>query len=128
MTLLDTDIFVDILRDYGPAVAWLELLHEEEILIPGFAVMELIQGCRDKASQKRVESILSRFEVAWPSEESCQSALKLFADVHLSVGIGILDVLIGQMAVDLRVVLATFNQKHYSQVPGLLTIQPYDKN
>jgi len=49
MILLDTDIMIDLLRNYPPAVVWLRSLGDEEIALPGFVVMELIQGCRNKA-------------------------------------------------------------------------------
>ncbi len=32
MILLDTDVMIDCLRRYPPAVAWLESLREEEIV------------------------------------------------------------------------------------------------
>jgi hypothetical protein len=49
MILLDTDVMIDLLRQYQPAVEWLASLGEEEIVLPGFLVMELIQGCRKRA-------------------------------------------------------------------------------
>lgn len=55
MILVDTDVMIDLLHEYPPAVAWLDSLGEEEIILPGFVVMELIQGCRNKAEQQRVE-------------------------------------------------------------------------
>lgn len=48
MILPDTDIMVDILRDYPPAVQWMQSLGDEAIALPGFVVMELIQGCQTK--------------------------------------------------------------------------------
>lgn len=44
MVILDTDVMVDLLRGYEPAVEWLEGIGEEKIALPGFVVMELIQG------------------------------------------------------------------------------------
>jgi predicted nucleic acid-binding protein len=51
----------------------------------------------------------------------------VFASVHLSHGLGLLDALIGQTAVALQLSLYTFNDKHYTAVPGLQTVQPYTK-
>lgn len=127
MILLDTDVMIDLLRQYPPAVAWLDSLGEEEIVLPGFVVMELIQGCRNKAEQEEVERELGAYSVAWPSPETCDEALSLFARYHLSHGLGILDALISQMAVALNLPLGTFNQKHYAAVPNLKTAQPYEK-
>lgn len=127
MILLDTDVMIDLLRQYPPAVAWLDSLGEEEIVLPGFVVMELIQGCRNKAEQEEVERELGAYSVAWPLPETCDEALSLFARYHLSHGLGILDALISQMAVALNLPLCTFNQKHYAAVPNLKTVQPYEK-
>ena len=128
MILLDTDVMIDLLRQYPPAVAWLDSLGEEEIILPGFVVMELIQGCRNKAEQQKVEKELGTYGVVWPSPETCNEALSVFTRYHLSHGLGILDALIGQIAVALDLPLYTFNQKHYAPIPNLKTVQPYEKS
>lgn len=128
MILLDTDVMIDFLRQYPPTVAWLDSVGEEEIVLSGFVVMELVQGCRNRIEQKKVEKELSSYSVRWSSAETCDKALSLFASRHLSHGLGILDVLIGQMAVDLNLPLYTFNQKHYAAIPKLKTVQPYKKS
>jgi len=127
MILLDTDVMVDLLRQYPPAVAWLDSLGEEEIILPGFVVMELIQGCRNKADQERVERELAACGVASPSAETCDEALSVFTSYHLSHGLGILDAVIGQIVVALDLPLYTFGQKHYAAIPNLKTVQPYEK-
>ena len=128
MILLDTDVMIDLLRQYPPAVAWLDSLGEEEIILPGFVVMELIQGCRNKAEQEKVERELGTYGVVWPSPETCNEALSVFTHYHLSHGLRILDALIGQIAVALDLPLYTFNQKHYAPIPNLKTVQPYEKS
>lgn len=128
MVLLDTDVMIDLLRGYPPAVAWLNSLGEEEIVLPGYVVMELIQGCTNKGEQQRVEKKLRSYDIAWPSPEICDQALSVFSRHHLSHNLGILDALIGQMAVVLDVPLYTFNQKHYAAIPGLKSEQPYGKS
>lgn len=127
MVLLDTDIIVDLLRQYQPAVAWLKSLDDEEISLPGFVVMELIQGCSDRKEQDLLEKELCIYGVIWPSPETCDSALSVFLRFFLSHNLGVLDALVGQTAVALNLPLHTFNQKHYAVVPGLQTIQPYEK-
>ena len=128
MIFLDTDVMIDLLRQYPPAVAWLNSLGSEEIVLPGFVAMELIQGCRDKAEQEELERELRSYGVAWPSPAACNEALSVFSNYHLSHGLGILDVLIGQMAVAMNVALCTFNQKHYSVIPNVRILQPYEKS
>jgi predicted nucleic acid-binding protein len=41
LILLDSDVMIDILRQYQPTTAWLASLDGEEILLSGFVVMEL---------------------------------------------------------------------------------------
>ena len=43
MLLLDTDVMIDLVRQYPPALAWLTAKGDEEIVLPGFVVLELIQ-------------------------------------------------------------------------------------
>ncbi|MEW6104130.1 MAG: type II toxin-antitoxin system VapC family toxin [bacterium] len=128
MILVDTDVMIDLLREYPPAVAWLDSLGEEEIILPGFVVMELIQGCRNKTEQEKVEKELRTYSVVWPSSKICDEALFALVRYHLSHRLGILDALIGQMAVALNLPLYTFNQRHYAAIPKLKTVQPYKKN
>ena len=128
MILLDTDILVDLLRKYAPAIEWFSSFpDDEEIVVPGYVVMELIQGCRDKLEQERVQRELASCGVVWLSSTDCDQALAVFAVYHLSHNAGLLDVLIGQTAVALGVPLHTFNQRHYSFIPNIQTIQPYTK-
>ena len=127
MILLDTDILIDLLRQYPPAVHWLDSLDDEEIGLPGFVVMELLQGCVSKSQQSAVEKALGNFEVVWPQPETCNNALHVFARYHLSHGVGLLDALIGQTAVAMNLPLFTHNQKHYAAFSNLATVQPYQK-
>jgi predicted nucleic acid-binding protein len=49
MILLDSDVLIDLLRKYPPAVGWFDALHEdEELVVSGYVVMEVIQGERER--------------------------------------------------------------------------------
>jgi predicted nucleic acid-binding protein len=125
MILLDTDVAVDILRNYPPALAWLQGLGAAPLGFPGLVVMELIQGCRNKAEQQQVEQFCQPDMVYWSTAVACQRALQDFASFCLSHTLGLLDALIAHTAVELNEPLATFNVKHYGTIAGLKTIQPY---
>jgi predicted nucleic acid-binding protein len=129
MILLDSDVLIDLLRNYPSAVEWFDTLHEdEELMVSGYVVMELIQGCRSKSEQERVQRELATYGIVWLSPTDCNKALEVFSTYRLSHNAGLLDVLIGQTAVSLDVPLYTFNQRHYSFIPGMQTIQPYVKS
>ena len=125
MILLDTDVMVDVMRRYPPATAWLASLGSETVGIPGLVAMELVQGCRDREEQQRVETILRPYALYWPTQTDCVRAFDDFTTYHLSHSIGILDVLIAETAVGLDVELGTFNEKHYGVVSGLRILCPY---
>ena len=97
-------------------------------MVSGYVVMELIQGCRNKVEQERVQRELAPYGVVWLSPTDCDRALDVFTMYRLSHNAGLLDVLIGQTAVALGVPLHTFNQRHYNFIPGIQTVQPYTKN
>jgi predicted nucleic acid-binding protein len=129
MILLDSDVMIDLLRQYPPAVAWFDALDEdEEIALPGFVVMELIQGCRNKAEQEQLQRAVAPYGVVWPTPWDCDRALELFLQYHLSHRAGLLDVLIAQTALALEAPLHTFNQKHYQFLSELQVVQPYARS
>jgi len=125
MILLDTDVAVDVLRGHPPAVAWLQGLGTATLGLPGLVVMELLQGCQNKAEQLRVEQFCQTTPLYWPTAADCQRALQDYAAYHLSHNLGLLDALIGHTALGLNEPLATFNVKHYGVLTGLQTLQPY---
>lgn len=128
MILLYSDVMIDLLRQYPPAMKWFDTLDEEEsLLLPGYVIMELIQGCRNKIEQEKLQHELATYGTVWLTFADCDRTLDVFTEYHLSHNAGLLDVLIGQTAVALGVALYTFNQKHYRFIPGLQTIQPYEK-
>jgi hypothetical protein len=128
MILVDTDVMVDVMRRHAPALAWLGSLNTGTIGIPGLVAMELLQGCRNREEQRRVENVLRPHILYWPGWTDCTRAFDDFAAYHLSHALGILDALITETAVGLGVELATFNTKHYSVVSALQTIQPYQRD
>ena len=128
--LLDTDVMIDIFREYTPAVDWLDSLitRNAKVSLPGFAVMELIQGCENKEQIKEVREDVEGFRILWPAESTCSKALEAYARYSLSHGLDILDALIGQMAEDLVMPLHTFNTRHFKGVFKIETIQPYKRD
>jgi predicted nucleic acid-binding protein len=49
MIFLDSDIMIDLFREYSPAVNWFDSINDKETMaLSGFVVMELIQGCDNK--------------------------------------------------------------------------------
>lgn len=128
MILLDSDVLIDLLRNYRHAIEWFAALQDdEELYVSGYVVMEMIQGCRNRAEQEKVQRVLAAYGIVWLSPEDCDKAVDMFVAYHLSHNAGVLDVLIGQTAIALGLPLHTFNQRHYAFIPGMQTVQPYKK-
>ena len=127
MILLDTDVMIDVMRRFAPATAWLDSLGAGAVGLPGIVAMELLQGCRDRQEQQRVEAILRPYVLYWPTRADCTRALDDFVAYHLSHGSCILDTLIAATAVGLGLELATFNDRHYGVMNELVTVQPYGR-
>src|SRR5205085_1754825 len=123
MRLLDTDIMVDVLRGYPPAIAWLSSLTGDAPALPGLVVLELMEGCRNKMEMVRLLRRIEPFHVFWPTDSDCTRALHEFARSRLSHQISIMDVLIAQCAIGLNATLCTFNIKHFKAVAHLRTEQ-----
>ena len=124
MQLLDTDVLIDLLRGFPPARAWLGALPDAPGM-PGLAVLELLQGCRNLQEARRVEQLATIFQIFWPTHSDCNRALTSFARLHLAAGIGLLDVLIGECAAGLGADLCTFNARHFQAMANVMTSQPY---
>ncbi len=126
MILLDTDIAIDILRKHPPALAWIGAV-QDRVCLPGIVALELFQGCHDKRQVRALRKQIAPFAVLWPAEHACDAALGMFTSAHLTHSLGLLDCLIAPTALTYAVPLHTFNQKHFGVVPGLRTIQPYNR-
>jgi predicted nucleic acid-binding protein len=55
--LLDTDVMIDVLGGFAPALTWLGTLGYAPIGLPGLVAMELLQGCRNLMDQNRLETV-----------------------------------------------------------------------
>ncbi len=72
MIFLDSDVVIDLLREYPPATGWFDSLDDDETMaLSGFVVMELIQGCHNKVQQERLQRDLSFYEIVWLSPDDC---------------------------------------------------------
>lgn len=97
------------------------------MLLPGYVVMELVQGSQNKREQNALLRFLRTFHVVWPSAAACDAALQDFARYRLSHSLGMIDSLIAHTAIEQQLPLHTFNQKHYDCIQALTTIQPYTR-
>lgn len=129
MILIDSDVAIDLLRGFLPALDWFDQLGAEEIVVlSGYSVVELVKGSRDLNSLQRIRRWIAGFQVLWLSQDGCAQALELFSTYKLSHNLGSYDAMIGQTAVEHGITLYTFNTKHFSLIPSIQIAQPYVRN
>jgi len=68
MLLVDTDVLIDVLRGHQPAIAWFSGLSVIPS-VPGFVVMELIQGLSDERQWQQMFVGASWWEIT-PHDEN----------------------------------------------------------
>lgn len=124
--VVDSNIFVDIIRNYKPAVEISNslLAHQTVSLITEF---ELIAGTRTKAQMSMVLKLLKTMEInIIPiNEDISEIAIKLFKDYNHSHKIDVEDAFIAATALFHNAELATINRKHFSFIPNLKIVVPY---
>jgi predicted nucleic acid-binding protein len=89
--------------------------------------MELLQDAPDRRRVDEVMALVQQVVVVHATEDDQVRALRDYRALHLSTGLGLIDAIIGAIVVGLGATLCTFNVRHYHNVPGLTTEQPYPR-
>jgi predicted nucleic acid-binding protein len=127
MTLLDSDLLIDVQRGHPPAVAWMKTIRVSEFIVPGAAVLELLGGARNRVELDKASSFVSRLPIAWLSQADNELAAELVRRHRLSTGLGLADFLIAAQTLNARATLLTFNLKHFRSIPDLDAQIPYSR-
>lgn len=100
LTIVDTDILIDVAHDMTGAKECLANIEEHSI--PAVSVitqMELLVGCHNKVEQRRLERFLGRFQVLKLTEQISDAAMNLLRQYRLRHGLAIPDALIAATAI-----------------------------
>lgn len=120
MTLIDTDILIDVARGVREAITRLEQLDaQSELAISAITQMELIVGCQNRAELKALQAFLQRFEILSLSEFISLQGVKLLKTYRLSHGLKIADALIASTAISANIPLISKNQRDYRFIKEL---------
>jgi predicted nucleic acid-binding protein len=123
--LVDSDILIDVSRNVGEAIDYLQQKSEGfTLVISSITQMELLVGCRNKAEQQQLERFLRPFPILPLNEAITDEAVDLLRQYRLSHGLLIPDALIAATARVNDTPLATRNQRDYRFIAGLQLL-PY---
>ena len=116
--LVDTDVLIDFLRGYGPAVSFVGD-HSDRIVLPAIVVAELYAGVKGDAEQTVLENLLSLLRVVPISDEIARLGGLYRRDYGRSHGTGLSDALVAATAFLEGAELKTLNVKHYPMFEGI---------
>jgi predicted nucleic acid-binding protein len=111
------------LRDYQPAVDWLEAL-TVDLNLSAINVAEIYSGMRD-SEHRKIETLLECLTIIPLDTVLAETGGLLRRDFGKSHGTGLADAIIAATVRQLGCSLATLNQKHYPMLD--LVIVPYWK-
>jgi predicted nucleic acid-binding protein len=126
-TLIDTNICIDILRGYQPAVQYLLKLNNMETWISSITVMELYAAPRITPEQKeRMAGLIAGFNGIIDIDQSiARTAGEFIAKYRKDYSLNPMDALIAAAALFLDAVLITRNAKHFDYIEGMIVQSPY---
>ena len=116
--LVDTDVLIDFLRGYGPAVSFVDN-HSDRIVLSAIVVAELYAGAKGDAEQTVLDNLLSVVRVVPISGEHARLGGLYRRDYGPSHGTGLSDALVAATAFLENAALKTLNVKHYPMFEGI---------
>lgn len=100
LTIIDTDILIDVSRGVLEAINCLQnLKNSSSLAISMVTQMELIVGCANKTELQTLESFLKYFEIIKIDQAVSDIAVNLLRSYRLSHGLLIADSLIAATAI-----------------------------
>jgi predicted nucleic acid-binding protein len=120
LTIVDSDILIDVARGEPDAINCLSRLEKTSALvISAVSQMELIVGCRNKKELQDLEKFLNRFQILKLTGQISDRAVDLLVQYFLSHGLLIADGLIAATALVHNEAFITKNQRDFRFIAGL---------
>lgn len=119
--VFDTDVLIWYFRGNPRASAFLSSVETDRRWISSLTLMELFQGCRDRAELTDVQAFAAEniSRILHPRTAVSEKAIHLTQEFALSHGLRVIDALIAASALLHRAVLATGNDRHFRFIEGL---------
>jgi tRNA(fMet)-specific endonuclease VapC len=129
--ILDTDVIIRGERGTFDLSRWLASEKDEDIQIAAITIAELWHGVERASSAYRVErqdyirKILGLVKILPYTETTAFEHARIGAALESSGKmIGFYDLIVAATALEHGFAVATFNKRHFSQVPRLKVIEP----
>jgi len=122
---IETNVVIDLLRSYSPALAWFSAQGQVTLGITPIIWMEVITGTDNKAKRQRAAQFMVQFEMHYLTQTDLDWSMQAQMRYELSHGVGAMDCLIASVSHRLQLPLYTHNLKHFAPLLGTLAQKPY---
>jgi predicted nucleic acid-binding protein len=123
---VDTNILIDALRGYAPAIQFLEQSAKaDSVGCSQVCEVELLLGAPSRALRRPVERLLKDLTVITPTQDDFSQAVALYRSLSLSHGVEFFDCLVAASALRLGVAVHSRNIKHLAPIPRLKVLPGY---
>jgi tRNA(fMet)-specific endonuclease VapC len=129
--ILDADVIIRDEKGIFDLKTWLSSRPEDEFEIAAITVAELWHGVERATGphrakrQRYLQSLLAGFPIIPYTEETAYEHARIWADLEASGKMpGYYDLIVAATALQRDRAVVTFNKRHFSQVKGLVVIEP----
>ncbi|MCE7064168.1 type II toxin-antitoxin system VapC family toxin [Dyadobacter sp. CY326] len=119
MLLLDTNILIDYLRNKPHAIQFVDFTGKLNLAINTIVVLELYNGCLNKAEFAKIKKTLNGFVHFDLNESVAKTAVDISHMFALSHQLSVSDTLIAATALVYDLELRTLNLRDFRMIPGL---------
>ena len=129
--ILDADVIISGEKNTFDLADWLASRAEDRFEVAAITIAELWHGVERASTthrarrQKYLEALVAVLPIIAYTEETAYYHARLWSDLESSGKmIGPYDLIVAATAMQRGSTLATFNQRHFSQVKGLTILDP----
>ena len=124
MLLIDTNVFVDFLRNYPPAVDFFDgIALRDDILFSAVTEAELLAGKANDDTEKREK--LLHLLYRWTKAPVANPLAREAGDISRQYGLEVPDAMIAATALSHDAELMTRNVKDFRRIPQIRVRAPY---
>lgn len=123
MKIIDTNIFIDYLREYHPGIEYIESLEPKETGFSAITETELVSG--SKCSRRKVRDTVLQFLHSWQKIDVDNPIARKAGDIRRENEVSINDAIIAATALNHSATLVTRNTADFEEVEELEVEAPY---
>lgn len=119
MTLVDTNILIEVFKGNSEVLQALEAIGPRNIGLSAVTAMELYYGALNKLELQRIRKNLAAFHLHHITQDISERSMELIARYAKSHGLQIPDAIIAATAIECSSPLITLNVKDFRFIDGL---------